>query len=160
LSAQFEVRRAAPPDAGFIAGIADSVRFRPGEADANRGYLVYIDSPAGYAERLSQTDGAAWLVLDAAGHALGFVLCKLQEGGAWYVDQIGIHPTARGLGIGPALLQAAIGELKPGRMECHIMHAPLRNERSRKFFTSQGWREVAEEEDPPFVWGRYAWEGR
>lgn len=152
------VRRAGEGDGARIAGVAEAVRFRTGQADGRAGYLVYVLTAEEYAEKLRAPEAAGWVAEDETGRTLGFVLCERESEGCWYLDQIGIDPGARGLGIGAALHAAVVEELKPARMECHIMHGPVRNERSRGFFLTQGWREEGEEDAAPFVWGRYGWE--
>jgi ribosomal protein S18 acetylase RimI-like enzyme len=152
----FRLRRATATDGAAVAGIAEAVRYRPESADGAQGYLVYLRTAEGYASLFSLPEIAAWIAEDECGRALGFLWCDRRGEGEWHLEQIGIHPEARGLGVAAALHQRMLEELRPARLECEIMHEPLRNERSRGFFLKQGWRWVGEKADGPFVWGQYA----
>jgi len=156
LSTGFRLRRAGAADGAAVAGIAEAVRYRPGSADGARGYLVYVRPAEEYATLFGRAETAAWIAEDESGRALGFLWCERRGEGEWYLEQIGIQPEARGLGVAAALHERMLAELSPARLECEIMHEPLRNERSRGFFLRQGWRCVGEKADGEFVWGRYA----
>lgn len=155
----FRLRRATATDGAAVAGIAEAVRYRPESADGKQGYLVHVRTADGYASLFRLPEISAWIAEDESGRALGFLWCDRRGEGEWHLEQIGIHPEARGLGIAAALHERMLEELRPARLECEIMHEPLRNERSRGFFLKQGWRCVGEKADGAFVWGRYAREG-
>ena len=159
MSPGLRVRRAGAADGEAVAGVAESVRFHPGTADGGVGYLVYIQTAAEYAVTLGRPGAASWVAEDESRGILGFLWCEPMESGAWYVEQIGIHPDARGQGLAAALYDRMVQDLQPLRLECEIMHAPLLKSRSQHFFEQRGWLCVEEKRDGDFVWGRYAWEG-
>lgn len=153
------IRRATPADGAAAASVAESVRYRPSSADPAQGYLVHVRTPDEYAALFAQPSSAAWVALGPSGEPLAFLWAALRDPDSrfWYIEQIGVHPAVRRLGLAPSLLATLHRELKPSRLECQIMHAPLRNQRSLAFFTRHGWTLLAEDPDPPFLWGRYLW---
>jgi len=167
------IRKAAAADATAIAAIAESVRYRKGEADPNRGYLVFVGTFEEYSARLSGNntsyvaelngDVVAFLLTsysseDTATHTEGAEVMELIFGkGALLVDQIGVSPMARGQGAAPLLFERMLADLQPNRITACIMHQPLRNERSIGFFTGRfGFHCIAEyHEGDGFLWGIY-----
>ncbi len=169
------IRPARAEDAAQINAIAESVRFQAATADPDRGYLVYVGTPADYAARIAANPGN--LVAEVDGSVAGFlfftqsaentathagqreVMDLLFGEQATLIDQIGVHPDARGQGIAPALFAALLAGVKPSRLTAAIMHGPMRNERSIGFFAGRNqFRCIGEyHEGDGFLWGIYEW---
>ena len=167
------IRKARVEDAAALAAVAESVRYRDGDADPSRGYLVFVGTPEEYAERLEGSDTSYVAELD--GKVIAFLLTSYSsedtatqmeaeevEGrifgeGALLIDQIGVSPEARGQGAAAMLYAQMVKELKPTRMTACIMHWPLKNSRSIRFFTGRcGFRCIGEyHEGNGFLWGIY-----
>jgi uncharacterized damage-inducible protein DinB/ribosomal protein S18 acetylase RimI-like enzyme len=170
------IRLARIEDAEAVSAIAESVRYRAGEADARRGYLVYVGTPAEYRTRIANS-GVCY-VAEENGKVVAFLLMSRQGAvstathlgvgavaermfaeDALLVDQIGVSAEDRGKGYGPALYDRMMLDLSPQRMTAAIMHHPLRNEKSIGFFSgSKGWKCIGEySEGDAFLWGIYEW---
>ncbi len=169
------IRQAKTSDAAAIAAIAESVRFDPRRAEPNAGYLVYVGSPEEYAERLEHSETS--YVVEKDGKTIAFllttaapgltathadtdaVLARLFGEGTMLVDQIGVLPSARGLGAAPEMFAQFLREAKPRRLTASIMHGPMRNARSLGFFTGRfGFRCIGEyAEGDGMFWGIYEW---
>ena len=170
-----EIRKAVAQDASGIAEVARNVRYRAGEADPGRGYLVFVGTPGEYADRLANNNTS--YVADEGGRILGFLLTSESAGdtathteadgleamvfgeGALLVDQIGVCLNARGRGIAAQLFVRMMAELKPTRLTASIMHGPLCNRSSTGFFSGkQGFKCIGEyHEGHGFLWGLYEW---
>lgn len=173
------IRKARLKDAAGIAAVAESVRYQRGAADGAQGYLVYVGKPEDYLGRLK--DDYLCFVAEKDGEVVGFVMAsgwkrntathveaaaveeRIFGEETLLVDQIGVKPEARGLGIAPALFEkvkrVATQGVSTRRMTASIMHGPVRNERSIGFFAGrQGFRCVGEYHDGSgFLWGIYEW---
>ncbi len=170
-----QIRKATELDASGIAEVAESVRFRPGQADPRQGYLVYVGTRAEYAARLAGS--SVGYVAEENGRIQGFLLLShmagdtathastagvealLFGGGAFLVDQIGLRPKASGQGVAGRMLTMTIEDLQPSRLTASIMHGPLRNIRSTGFFQGKrGFHCIGEyHEGQGFLWGVYEW---
>jgi len=169
------IRRAVVQDAEAIAAIAESVRYREGDAIPAHGYLVFVGTPQEYATRLA--DISTSFVAELDGKVIAFLLSSFSSGNtatqiiddevqtrifgedALLIDQIGVSPDARGLGAGSLMLERTFSAAKPTRATACIMHWPLRNERSIGFFAGRcGFRCIGEyDEGNGFLWGIYEW---
>ena len=170
-----QIRKATALDAPGIAEVAESVRFRPGQADPRQGYLVYVGAPEEYAARLEQNEIS--FVAEENGRIQGFLLMSEAAGdtatqagtdaveallfgaGAMLVDQIGVRPKTSGRGVASLMFAAMMEHLKPSRLTASIMHGPMRNSRSVGFFEGkQNFGCVGEyHEGHGFLWGVYEW---
>ena len=170
------IRLARIEDAEAVAEIAESVRYRSGEADATCGYLVYVGTPSEYRARIADSGicyvaeeenrVVAFLLMSRTGAVntathlgVGAVAERMFAEDALLVDQIGVGPQARSRGFGPAMYQRMLEDLKPHRITASIMHFPLRNEKSIGFFArTNGWKCIGEySEGDAFLWGMYEW---
>ena len=167
------IRKARVEDAAAMSAVAESVRYREGDADPSRGYLVFVGTPGEYAARLDGSDTS--YVAEFDGRVIAFLLTsyspeetaahieaeevegRIFGGGALLIDQIGVSPEARGQGAAAMLYERMLSELKPPRMTACIMHWPLKNSRSIGFFAGRcGFRCIGEyHEGNGFLWGIY-----
>ena len=167
------IRKARVEDAVAMASIAESVKYREGDADPSRGYLVFVGTAEEYSDRLDGTDTSYVAELD--GKVIAFLLTSYDSGGtasnveaeeverrvfgdsALLIDQIGVSPTARGLGAAARMYERMVEELKPNRMTACIMHWPLKNSRSIGFFEGKcGFQCIGEyHEGFGYLWGIY-----
>lgn len=169
------IRKATPADAAAISAIAESLRYKAGEAVPSKGFLVFVGTPEQYAARLTANDTS--FVAELNGKVVAFLLTAASpgdtathaedeevirrtfEGSALLVDQIGVSAEAKGQGSAAQLLDAVLTHVKPSRMTASIMHWPLRNDRSIGFFSGKnGFRCIGEyHEGNGFLWGIYEW---
>jgi GNAT superfamily N-acetyltransferase/uncharacterized damage-inducible protein DinB len=158
-----------------MSAVARSLQFHPGLANPDCGYLVYVGTPEDYARRLR--GGAVGYAAVDGGALAGYLLMsqsasgtathadsdavreRIFSGGGWLVDQIGLRPGLRGRGLGQALLRRFVADFGPERMTAVIMHGPMRNERSLRFFAEQfGFRCIGEySEGDGMYWGIHEW---
>lgn len=65
------------------------------------------DDPPTVAELAAfQSDGRAWVAVDAADHPVAYLLVQAVDGGA-HIEQVSVHPDHARQGLGKALLDAA-----------------------------------------------------
>ncbi|GAB4368452.1 MAG: hypothetical protein OHK0021_11620 [Bryobacter sp.] len=150
------VERIGPEAAAAVAAVAESVRYRKETADGQKGYLVFVGTEEEYRERLSREGDLFWGAWRGE-ELVGFLICT-DFGEAVLVDQIGVSPKARGLGVAAKMMERLHEERRPAMLFASIMHRPQRNERSISFFTGRwGFQCEGEYEEEGFVWGRYEW---
>lgn len=163
---EYLIRRAEAGDAAGIRDVAANVRFQPGVADGAEGYLVGMFEVAEYEERLGRSAGSM-VAVDAEGRVVAFLLTdeayRLTVAGASsevvLIDQIGVRREAAGAGLGQRMMDAMTRVVRPERMAASIMHRPVRNAKSMRFFAEKnGFRYVGSEWDGEFEWGIYIWE--
>jgi hypothetical protein len=162
------VRKARVDDGAAIAAIAETVRYRAGEADPTKGYLVFVGTPEDYSRRLEVNDSS--YVAEVDGKVVGFLLTTpssedtathiasslIFSDNALLVDQIGVLPEFRAAKV---MFGTMIEEVKPTRITACIMHGPLFNLRSVGFFKGKcGFQCIGEyDEGDGFTWGIYEW---
>jgi hypothetical protein len=166
------IRKARVDDAAAIASIAETVRYRAGEADPSKGYLVFVGSPEDYSRRL--TGNSTSYVAEVDGKVTGFLLttqssndtathvvgdevhAKIFGNNALLIDQIGVLP---GQHAASSLFDRLLMEVQPVRMTACIMHGPIFNQRSVGFFKGKcGFQSIGEyAEGDGFLWGIYEW---
>jgi GNAT superfamily N-acetyltransferase len=95
------IRTALPEDGPALRAIERLA----GERYREFGLAAIADSEPSSVERLSSyaTAGRSWVVVDAAGSPVGFVLADQVDGNA-HVEQVSVTPAAQGLGLGRALI--------------------------------------------------------
>ena len=120
----FDLRRGIdPPPAPprWPAGV-ELARFRPGEDDAAVHALIYVDAAwadvPGHVERSQASwrstlapEYRAW-VARRDGRPVGWVAGRVFSDGRGWVDQLAVARSARGLGLGRALLLHSLAELR------------------------------------------------
>ncbi len=160
------IRKARVEDGVAIAAIAEAVRYRAGEADPTKGYLVFVGTPEEYSRRLE--GNASSYVAEVEGKVVGFLLTTqssddtathiasslIFSDNALLIDQIGVLPEVRAAAPMFALM---VAEVQPKRMTACIMHGPLFNQRSVGFFRGKcGFQCIGEyDEGDGFLWGIY-----
>jgi ribosomal protein S18 acetylase RimI-like enzyme len=144
-----------------MAELSRSVAYRPEEADGSQGYLVFQGTPEEYRERIAACPYSV-VAVDAKGAATGYLLASYRDAhgvereGYLLVDQICVGPAARGGGLAQRMLDRVTAEAGGRTVGAAIMHAPVRNERSLRFFTEKnGFRLVREFPEGNFRWGYY-----
>lgn len=155
------MRRAELADAEAMAALSRSVAYRPETADEARGYLVFQGTPEEYRERIAACPYSV-VAVDAKGAATGYLLASYRDAfgvereGYLLVDQICVGPAARGSGLAQRMLDTVTTEAGRRVVGAAIMHAPVRNARSLRFFTEKnGFRLVREFPEGNFLWGYY-----
>lgn len=158
---EFTLRRAGAEDAEAMAELSRSVAYRPEEADGSQGYLVFQGTPEEYRERIAACPYSV-VAVDAKGAATGYLLASYRDAfgvereGYLLVDQICVGPAARGGGLAQRMLDRVTAEAGGRTVGAAIMHGPVRNERSLRFFTEKnGFRLVREFPEGNFRWGYY-----
>ncbi len=162
------VRKARVEDGAAIAAIAETVRYRAGEADPTKGYLVFVGTPEDYSRRLEVNNTS--YVAEVDGKVVGFLLTTpssedtathiasslIFSDNALLVDQIGVLPEFRAAKV---MFGTMIEAVKPTRITACIMHGPLFNQRSVGFFKGKcGFQCIGEyDEGDGFLWGIYEW---
>jgi GNAT superfamily N-acetyltransferase len=107
------VRRATPDDADVLAEL--EVEARAAVGDLRGGPRLLADHPpvaAGWARWMEDPASAAWIA-EIDGVPVGYLTLELpsRSGGAGQITQVFVTPGARELGLGEALVAAAIGAL-------------------------------------------------
>jgi len=173
----FRVVPARPAHAPDLSRISQSVAYVPGAADANQGYLVFQGTPVEYAIRLAACphsvvavrpdDTPVAFLLAMSGVVLSRWTSDDEAGPMQWihrhtpetyllVDQIGVAPEARSFGLAQQMLDAVIGAAQPKVVGASIMHSPLQNLRSTRFFTQKnGFSLIGTYPEEEFVWGYY-----
>lgn len=160
------IRRARVEDGASIASIAETVRYRAGQADPSKGYLVFVGTAEDYSRRLEGNETS--YVAEIDGNVVGFLLTTASSpdtathvasdlifsGNALLIDQIGVLPDIRAAAAMYALM---VAEVEPKRMTACIMHGPMFNQRSVGFFKGKcGFECIGEfDEGDGFLWGIY-----
>jgi len=162
---------AGPEHGPGAFAVADAVRFQPDSARSAYGYLVFIAEAEEYSRRFAAT--AYSVVAVDEGRVVGFLRAVAGEEpeltpesaalashlplpGYVLVDQIGLLPAYKGMGLAQAMLDAVVLRSQPKRLGAVIMHAPLHNARSIGFFSGRnGFSLLRQLQDPYFTWGYY-----
>ncbi|GAA1282400.1 GNAT family N-acetyltransferase [Saccharothrix xinjiangensis] len=82
--------------------------------------------------------GRVWLCADLDGALAGFALVT-PEG---ELNQLQVDPARWGRGVGHALHEAALAELRGRGLATAHLEVFAENERARRFYLAHGWREV------------------
>lgn len=176
----YHIRPAVPADGPHLAAISQSVAFSRQTADPNQGFLVFQGTPDEYAFRLSacphsvvavgEDDVPRAFLLATPGVTIadwakrGWVdtgehtahILRHDPERYLLVDQIGVSPHARREGLAQRMFDAVMRAAEPAVVGASIMHAPLRNLRSIRFFTEKnGFSLVMTYSEPEFQWGYY-----
>jgi ribosomal protein S18 acetylase RimI-like enzyme len=119
-----DLRRAidpAPAPAVWPNAVAIA-RYRPGEDDAAVHTLIYVDAAwaevPGHTQRSLEkwqsmiTPHYSGWVARRDGHAIGWVASRVFDDGRGWVEQLAVARSARGLGVGRALLLHSLAELR------------------------------------------------
>jgi GNAT superfamily N-acetyltransferase len=167
------IQPALPAHGELFALLSKSVAYRPGLADGAEGYLVFQGSPAEYAAKLAlcpdsviafdEEQQPAGFLLAARGPVLAALhaeplshMLRHPADGYLLIDQIAVAPHARARGLAQQLLDAAIRSACPRTAGASIMHGPVRNLRSLRFFTEKnGFRLSHSYREKDFEWGHY-----
>lgn len=116
------IRGIDPPPASAIWPSAVAIaRYRPGEDDHAVHALIYVDAAwaevPGHTRRsleawrsLITPDYSGW-VARRDGRAIGWVAARVFDDGRGWVEQLAVARSARGLGVGRALLLHSLAEL-------------------------------------------------
>ncbi|MCK9795912.1 GNAT family N-acetyltransferase [Isoptericola sp. 4D.3] len=127
-----ELRPATAADADAVAHI-----WREGWADAHLGHvpdaLVAVRTPASFAER-ARDRVADTTVATRQGTVVGFVMVAGDE-----VDQLYLDRTARGGGLGGALLRHAEAVVRAAGHDRAWLAVATGNAAGRRFYARQGW---------------------
>ncbi|MHC4941236.1 MAG: GNAT family N-acetyltransferase [Planctomycetota bacterium] len=154
-----QILPAGPEHAAAFFEIASSVKFRPEDADANRGFLVLPASVDWWSQALAQRTASQ--VAMENGEVVGFIYAP-SEGRKLRIDRIAVRETHVRRGIGQLLLDAARAEAGEPETYALIMHAPVCNKASIAFFGGRNnfrlrteVRTLGVASGPAYIWGRY-----
>jgi GNAT superfamily N-acetyltransferase len=165
----YRILPARPEHGAVLSELSRTVAYSPETADASRGFLIYQGTPEEYAALLTVCT-ASRVAIDADGRGAAFLLAKPGEivrdelpfveryraEEYLLIDQIGVRPEARGAGLAQALLDAVVTAAARRVMGAVIMHAPVRNLRSLRFFTEKnGFSFAGSYREVEFEWGYY-----
>jgi ribosomal protein S18 acetylase RimI-like enzyme len=143
-----ELRPATPDDYDAISAIWHQSAGLPGVGPTN------LPSLARLRERVDIEIEAGWqvTVAVASGEIIGFLAIKPE---AAILDQLFLHPDARGLGLGQLLLDEAKAQLPDG----FTLFTRPGNLPARRFYEKHGLSHLRDELHPvfgdPIVW--YGW---
>lgn len=158
-----------------LTAVSDSVRYIPGEASGQAGYLITARSPDEYGHRVTRSGCSVVAIEDGLVVAFlvavpGLLLDELSQqdpvrplakaGGPLedylLVDQIGIRPSHKGTGLGTAMVRRVLELARPKRWGASIMQEPVKNLRSIGLFAGKfGLQLQATVPDKGFVFGYY-----
>lgn len=174
-----EVSAARPGDESQIAEVACAVKISlaEGTEESDRGFLVWPQSPETYRERLDLSEH--FLVARAEDKVVGFlmaysrpVLQELQRGMTYednilsfalsrggqdiiFIDQIAVVPTAARRGVASRMLDHLGRGAPNAHLIAGIIHKPVRNTASIRFFQTHGSGFVCEVEQGEWTLGMY-----
>lgn len=95
----------------------------------------------------SRHESHSILVADNGGTLRGYVSVHwlpylIRRGVEGFVSELFVHPNARGMGIGSALLDAAVAEGRTrGAERLSLLNSRQRDSYERGFYSSRGWEE-------------------
>ena len=144
------VRRALPEDAKKIAEFALELFARHRDYDPERfADLSHLKGAERFYGGRMAADDAAVIVAETDGKVVGFAYMEyealdylqLLENAAWLHD-LYVDETARGTGVGKALMSAAKEAGKAFGADKLVLTVAAKNERARTFFTRTGLRET------------------
>lgn len=151
----YRIRPAVAADAVAFSALSRAVAYRPETADGGAGFLVFQGTPEEYTEKIL-ANPHTMCAESASGEVEAYLLAVLEPDNYLLVDQICVSAAARGAGLAQQMLDAAIASARPAVAGALIMHEPVRNVRSLRFFTVRNCFELKREvEDGKFVWGCY-----
>ena len=148
------IRGASPADAGAIAAI-----YAPHVTDSVSSFELEPPSPAEYAKRMRARPRLPWLVAEESEAVVGFAYASQHRTRAayrWSVDvSVYLGPDARGRGIGRALYERLIPEVRGLGYVCAFAGITLPNPASVGLHEAMGFTPVGIYRDVGFKLG--AW---
>ena len=143
------IRRAALPDAPELGALQVRLALQHQDYDAQR-FFVFGAKEATFTDYFVeqlQRDNVAILVAEIEGKIVGFVFTRIEpaflEGlmdTSGWIHDIFLDESARGHGLGKALLQAAIQALRELGAPIIMLAVSPKNETARRLFEEQGFR--------------------
>ena len=132
------VRRAVTTDADTIAPLFDAYRQfygKPPDLERSRAFIL---------ERLEHNESVIFVAEDESGRALGFVqlfpsFTSVQARRLWVLNDLYVSDTARGLGVGRALMNAARDHAIETGAKRLTLETMDDNERAWKLYESLGY---------------------
>lgn len=132
------VRRAVLTDAGTIAPLFDAYRQfygKPADLQRSRTFIR---------ERLERDESVIFIAEDESGRALGFVqlfpsFTSVQARRLWVLNDLYVSDTARGLGVGRALMNAARDHAIETGAKRLTLETMEDNERAWRLYESLGY---------------------
>jgi ribosomal protein S18 acetylase RimI-like enzyme len=96
------------------------------------------DTPEAIARFLDRNPGLSLVATDATGEIIGAVLCG-HDGRRGYLHHLAVAKSARGRGLGRALVQRCLDQLRAlGIAKCNLFLL-AHNESGRAFWLHEGW---------------------
>ena len=124
----------------------DERRFMPPGANPETGYARFLESQMADATMLvlvAERAGPA----DSSGDIVGYVYAGIEPASfkelrerAGYVHDLLVADGARGAGVGPKLLEAAVAWLREQGMPRVLLWTAARNEHARRLFEAHGFK--------------------
>lgn len=124
----------------FFAVHEDAWTTRPaGPRLHERAWIAYWSGDDGFRPDLSH------LAIDATGHGVGFILCDVDEPAAvGWITKLGVRPTARGHGLGAALLTRTLRDLQRLGLRRAALDVGADNPTARRLYARLGFAEVGQ----------------
>lgn len=94
-------------------------------------------------ERCFQLDGRGWVIEQAAGKIIGFILVLVQAGEC-HILNIGIEPSQQRQGHGFHLLTHALTEVKKQNVEIAYLEVRCSNENAIALYKKIGFKKIGE----------------
>ena len=169
-----KIRRATEADAEAVRAVAET---GSAEKSGERGFLVHVQTAAEYAVR-SRVASHFYVAEEDAG-IVGFLLAAdarslrlmregmvgeddvidhvLERGGERmvYLDQIAVRTDRQRRRLGNQLFRQLVRDTAGSTLTGAILHEPIRNEASIRFFAREGFRCTGEVREADLIWGIY-----
>ena len=148
------IRRAQPNDAKAIGGLGAKLSYQHVAYDEERFVLperVNATFERFFIEQLSKSE-VAIAVAELEGDVVGYVFVRVEPesfvdllGPSTWIHDIYVEESARGFGIGPALLAAAEASARELGSKSVMLTVSPKNERAREIFEEYGFRLTMQE---------------
>ena len=132
------VRRAAPSDLPVVAQLFDGYRqFYGQEPDLDRCSQFM-------SERLSNGDSYVLVALNTAGEGVGFtqlypIFSSVRMAPVWILNDLFVHPSARGRGVASRLMKAAAAVAREHGVAGLQLETAADNEPAKALYDKLGW---------------------
>lgn len=136
-----EVRPGAAADLDALAGLFDGYRQFYGQATDVAAARAFLDA------RMQRQESVI-LLASRAGQAIGFcqlypIFSSVSMRRAWLLNDLYVHPQARGAGAGEALLEAAAAHARAAGAAWLMLQTAHDNLPAQRLYARTGWQRDA-----------------